>query len=110
MNKVSKYYDTNYFDWQKSIGEFGGWANQTKFLEYLKNDDIVLYFGCGGGFLLDGLNVKKKIGIEINPDAIKSAISKNIEVYNDVNKVPDNYVDKIISNNALEHTLRPLES
>ena len=109
MNKVSKYYDTNYFDWQKSIGEFGGWANQTKFLEYLKDDDIVLDFGCGGGFLLDGLNVKKKIGIEINPDAIKSAESKNIEVYNDVNKVPDNYVDKIISNNALEHTLRPLD-
>jgi SAM-dependent methyltransferase len=109
MSKVSKYYDADYFNWQKSIGEFGGWANQTKFLEYLKEDDIVLDFGCGGGFLLDGLNVKKKIGIEINPDAIKSAKSKDIEVYNDTDKVPNNYVDKIISNNALEHTLRPLD-
>lgn len=109
MSKVSKYYDANYFDWQKSLGEFGGWANQTKFLEYLNEDDIVLDFGCGGGFLLDGLNVKKKVGVEINPEAIKSAKSKGIEVFSDADKVPNNYVDKIISNNALEHTLRPLD-
>lgn len=109
MSKVSKYYDADYFNWQKSLGEFGGWANQTKFLEYLNEDDIVLDFGCGGGFLLDGLNVKKKVGVEINPEAMKSAKSKGIEVYSDVDKVLDDYVDKIISNNALEHTLRPLD-
>ena len=109
MKKVSKYYDDDYFDWQKNLGEFGGWANQTKFLDYIKQSDTVLDFGCGGGFLLDSLNIRKKVGVEINPSAIKSAKEKGIEVYNDADLVPDNYVDVIISNNALEHTLRPLD-
>ena len=109
MNKVSKYYNNDYFDWQKNLGEFGGWANQTKFIDYIKESDTVLDFGCGGGFLLDGLNIQKKVGVEINPKAIKSAQEKGIEVYNDADLVPDNYIDVIISNNALEHTLRPLD-
>ena len=32
--KVSEHYDDDYFDWQAEAGEFGGWANQTKFVDY----------------------------------------------------------------------------
>ena len=36
--KVSKHYDDDYFDWQSPIGEFGGWANQTKFSDYISKE------------------------------------------------------------------------
>jgi SAM-dependent methyltransferase len=104
----SNHYDENYFAWQSSIGEFGGWANQTKFTQYIKDDCDVLDFGCGGGFLLDGIRCRKKVGVEINPSAAEAARSKGIEVFECAEKVPDDYVDTIISNNALEHTLLPL--
>lgn len=42
-------YDKKYFDWQKTIGEFGGKANLFKFEDNIKNTDTVLDFGCGGG-------------------------------------------------------------
>jgi len=106
---VSKHYDKKYFDWQFSIGEFGGWANKTKFLEYIGSKSDVLDFGCGGGFLLSGLHCGKKVGVEVNPSAAETAKSKGIEVFYSVAEVPDDYVDVIISNNALEHTLQPLE-
>ena len=110
MNKkVSKHYDSDYFNWQSSIGEFGGWANKTKFLKYISEDHTVLDFGCGGGFLLKQLNCKNRIGVEINPSAAEQARKNGIKVYSNTQDVPDNSVDVIISNNALEHTLRPLD-
>ena len=107
--KIIKHYDNDYFEWQSSIGEFGGWANQTKFSDYISKDDVVLDFGCGGGFLLKGLNCKKRVGIEINPSAAKIAKNNGVEIYKSAEEVPDEYVNVIISNNALEHTLQPLD-
>lgn len=104
-----QYYDNKYFDWQKSIGEFGGWANKTKFSAFISKNDDVLDFGCGGGFLLANLECKKKIGIEINPSAAETAKEKGFEIYRFLDDCPDNYVDIIISNNALEHTHHPLD-
>ena len=106
---VSKHYDKDYFDWQSSIGEFGGWANQSKFFEYISSNSRVLDFGCGGGFLLKGLNCVKKVGIEVNESAADTAKKNGIEVYRSVAEMPDDYVDVIISNHALEHTLHPLD-
>ena len=61
---VSTHYDKKYFDWQSSIGEFGGWANQTKFAEYISSNSRVLDFGCGGGYLLKNLECRAKAGVE----------------------------------------------
>ncbi len=109
MNSTNNsHYNKEYFDWQRPLGEFGGWANLTKFEEYISPDDFVLDFGCGGGFLLKNIECKKRVGVEINPEAAKIALENGAEVYSAVDAVPDNYVDKIISNNALEHTLHPL--
>ena len=107
--RISAYYDRSYFNWQSSIGEFGGWANRTKFVDYISSDDVVLDFGCGGGYLIKGLDCKKRVGVEINPSAMETARCNGVEVYKSADDVPDNYVDVIISNNALEHTLRPLD-
>ena len=108
-NRISNHYNSNYFDWQSPDGAFGGWANQTKFNKYIQPEDIVLDFGCGGGFLLKNLNCKKRVGLEINPAAIEAAKKNGVEVYNRVVDIPDNSIDIIISENALEHALQPLE-
>jgi SAM-dependent methyltransferase len=106
---ISTHYDKDYFDWQASIGEFGGWANQTKFIEHISNTSKVLDFGCGGGFLLKSINCGKKVGVEVNPAAAETARKNGIEVFSSLEQVPDEYVDIIISNNALEHTLQPFK-
>jgi len=107
---ISSHYDDQYFDWQAPIGEFGGWANQTKFNKYISEHSEVLDFGCGGGFLLRNIQCAKKVGVEVNPAA--AAAKKNgLEMFRsvDVDEIPDEYVDVIISDNALEHTLQPLQ-
>lgn len=106
---VSKHYDEKYFDWQASIGEFGGWANQSKFVDYISSESKVLDFGCGGGFLLKNLNCSKRVGVEVNPAARETAKQNGVEVFARVDDVPDEYVDVVISNHALEHALRPLD-
>jgi len=105
--RASKHYDSKYFDWQASIGKFGGWANQTKFAGYISERDDVLDFGCGGGFLLKAINCMKRVGVEVNPSAVETAKKNGIEVYLSVEDVPDDYVNVVISNHALEHTLHP---
>ena len=56
-----------------------------------------------GRYVLDKLNVKEKHGFDINPNALEQARSFNIKTYNNIDNLPDNYFDKIISNHALEH-------
>lgn len=107
-NTVSRHYADKYFNWQSSIGEFGGWANQSKFTEYISDNDRVLDFGCGGGYLLKNIKCAKKVGVEVNPAAIETARKNGVEIFSSVEEVPDGYVNIIISNNALEHTLYPL--
>lgn len=105
---TSNHYDDKYFDWQSSIGEVGGWANLSKFARYVSTDSHVLDFGCGGGYLLRQMRCAGKVGVEVNPAAAETARKNGVEVYSLVDDVPDDYVDLIVSNNALEHTLHPL--
>ncbi|MGL5032830.1 MAG: class I SAM-dependent methyltransferase [Microcystaceae cyanobacterium] len=106
---IAPHYDKDYFDWQAPIGEFGGWANMSKFADFISSDSRVLDFGCGGGFLLKNINCAKKVGVEVNFSAMEVARNNGAEVFRSVAEVPDNYVNVIISTNALEHTLQPLE-
>ena len=108
-DRVSEHYDDEYFNWQSEGGEFGGWANQTKFVKYITQDDVVLDFGCGGGYLLKNIDCKKRLGVEINPLAAETAKRNGVEVYSKVEDVQDESVDVIISNHALEHALQPLD-
>lgn len=105
-NTMYYHYGREYFDWQSSVGEFGGWANQSKFSNYILKNDDVLDFGCGGGFLLKHLNCRRKVGVEVNSYAAEVAKRNGVEVFNSASDVP--YVGVVISNNALEHTLYPL--
>lgn len=108
-DSTSKHYDERYFSWQSSIGEFGGWANLPKFAAFVSEDDVVLDFGCGGGYLLKNLQCKVKLGIEINEAAAQVALNNGVAVYSSSSDVPDDCANVVISNHTLEHTYNPLE-
>lgn len=105
----SKHYDDKYFIWHSSFGEFGGWANLTKFHKYIKPDYNIIDFGCGGGYLLKNVDCQGKIGVEVNPAARRQAAAIGIPVYERIDEIEDCWADLIISNNALEHCLQPLQ-
>ena len=105
---VSTHYGKDYFAYQEHIGRFGGWANQPKFQNYIRPADVLLDFGCGGGYLLRNLVAARKIGVEPNSTAAEVAASNIHEVYKTAAEVPDEIVDLVISDNAFEHTLYPL--
>lgn len=102
------YYDQDYFDWQKKIGELSAKANTYKYNSYINPTDKVIDFGSGGGFLLKNLVCSEKIGIEINPIAIDFANKEGIKTVSDIDLILDNWADVIISSHALEHTHNPL--
>lgn len=103
----SGYYDERYFIWQKSIGEFGGKINAKRFKPYIKSDMVVVEFGSGGGYLLDNLLAKEKIGIEINDTAREEAQKRGIHSVKKIEEIPNNYADIIISTHVLEHVENP---
>jgi len=109
-NKMNEsYYGEKYFEWQKTVGEFGGKANLFKFERYIKENDDVLDFGCGGGYLLENIKTcGKKIGIDINPIAREQAKDNGIMCFDNIKKVGDNSIDVLISNHALEHVDDPI--
>ena len=110
---ASDHYDAKYFEWQKNIGAFGGWANSHKFLQTVKATDTVIDFGCGGGFLLANLDCEKRIGIEPNDAAGAEATRNGAQRFSSpqaaLRELGEAVADVIISNHALEHTLNPLE-
>jgi SAM-dependent methyltransferase len=103
------HYDEEYFKYQSDIGRFGGWANLTKFSEYIRPEMKVLDFGCGGGYLLANVNCKEKLGIEISPVAREAALRNGVSAVAATAQVKDGWADILISNNALEHCRLPLQ-
>lgn len=109
MTDEKSHYDAHYFSWQQGIGHFGGEANLGKFERYVRPEDSVLDFGCGGGYLLAQLRAREKLGVEIIPEARRTALeSFGLTVHPSTSDVPDEWADVVISNNALEHTMQPL--
>lgn len=81
------------------------------FVDNVELDDIVLDIGCGNGALTYDLSkkAKKVVGIDLNPENIKTAKEKysapNIEyLVGDVTKnLPNQKLDAVILSNVLEH-------
>jgi SAM-dependent methyltransferase len=102
------HYDARYFRWQQPFGEFGGWANVTKFQPLIAAHHNVVDFGCGGAYLLRNLSCAGKLGIEVNEAARRAALANGIAVVPSADDAPREWADVVISNHALEHCLHPL--
>jgi FkbM family methyltransferase len=99
----------SYWDHQRPIGELGGELNRWKFEPHIRPDDVVVDFGCGGGYLLERLPGRHKIGVDPSPYAREEAERRGIHVVAAIDDLPDDSADIVISNHALEHALAPLE-
>jgi SAM-dependent methyltransferase len=101
-------YDGEYFQWQRKIGEFEAAVGLYKFSKFVKPEDRVIDFGCGGGYMLRSFKCKDRIGIEINENARHFAQEAGAHVVRSANEIEDDWADVIISDNVLEHTTCPL--
>lgn len=101
------YYDEQYFSYQQKLGEFGAEIKAKIFQPYIKKDMTVIEFGSGGGYLLNCLQANEKIGIEINDIARLEAEKIGINSVKNIDDIPDNFADIIISSHALEHVENP---
>ena len=106
---VNEHYNDQYFKFQQSSGAFSGKAMNPFFQPFIKSSDNVLDFGCGGGFILQGLECKSRFGIEINPAAREVAEKNGVKTFADIDEVEDDWADVLISCHALEHTTNPYE-
>ncbi|MCL5432850.1 MAG: class I SAM-dependent methyltransferase [Patescibacteria group bacterium] len=106
--KANKHYGKKYYLWQKKMGQLAADTDLWKFEKFINKNDKVLDFGCGGGYILEKLNCKKKYGVEINPVAIEEAKKRNIEIFTKIDDIPFALrFDSIISHHALEHIEDP---
>jgi SAM-dependent methyltransferase len=102
------HYDESYFAWQSSSGQLMANLERWKFTPFVKPADVVLDFGCGGGYILAGLPCKEKYGVEVNPIARMEA-ERIVKVHATVDDLPADLIfDVIISHHALEHVDNPL--
>lgn len=102
------HYDDSYFAWQSSNGQLNANLERWKFTPFVKPTDVVLDFGCGGGYILAGLACRGRYGVEVNPIARIEA-ERVLKVYPAVADLPaDVAFDLVISHHALEHVDNPL--
>lgn len=107
---MTQHYNENYFDWQKPMGVVGGVLDKFKFEKDINPNDVLMDFGCGGGYLLSSFPNNKKIGFEINRNAWNECKKNGIsEMYDDFKNINNESVDTIISNHALEHVPSPID-
>jgi len=107
MAAPSAHYDENYFRWQRESGLFGGSAELIKFTKFVKSTDVVLDFGCGGGFILSNLVCARRIGVEVNPAARAHCREIGIDAVETLDEIRAETIDIVISNHALEHVNDP---
>lgn len=100
-------YNEDYFSMQVHCAEIDSVLDREFFQHYIKPTDRVAEFGMGGGLLLEKLDCKEKIGIEVNEAARKYAEGLGIKSVASLEELEDGSQDVIISTHALEHCLEP---
>jgi SAM-dependent methyltransferase len=98
-----------YFTYQNKVGQVYAELVRDRFQRHVKPLDVVVDFGSGGGWLLETLHAKSKIGIEVNRAARIEAERRGIHTVKSAEELPQGSADVVISNHVLEHTLSPFE-
>lgn len=114
-NNIGKYYDTeNYLSHHdKKIDLFTlvyTWVRNInlrykyKIIKEHKKEGMILDFGCGTGSFLEFMKTKnwKCLGVEVNDDARKECLKKELEVYANLNNIHEKF-DLITAWHVLEH-------
>lgn len=99
-----------YFRYQRAIGVLGARLDRPKFVRHVTDADVVLDFGCGGGYLLAALPAARRIGVEPNHAAHATARALGVEVVPSLDEVEEASINVVISNHALEHSRRPFDN
>lgn len=99
-----------YFAYQSRFGDIAGVLSAKKFAKYIAPSDVVLDFGCGGGFVLKSLTCRERLGVDINPLARRSAETSGITCYQSLGEIENATVDVAIAHHSLEHVPSPLQS
>lgn len=100
-------YNEDYFSMQVECAKIDSVLDREFFQNYIKPTDRVAEFGMGGGLLLDKLDCKEKIGIEVNEVAREYAKRLGIKSVASLDELENGSQDVIISTHALEHCLEP---
>lgn len=98
-----------YFDYQLAASAAVAPLETWKFENHIAPTDTVVDFGCGSGAILECLGAAQKLGIEVNVAAREEASRRGIETLESADEVPRQFADVVISNHALEHTVRPID-
>uniref|UniRef100_A0A0G4H8F5 Methyltransferase type 11 domain-containing protein n=1 Tax=Chromera velia CCMP2878 TaxID=1169474 RepID=A0A0G4H8F5_9ALVE len=109
FQRAADQYSVEYFAWQSTNVELGGKITALLFSPYLKPSDTVVDFGCGSGTVLETLDVKTRWCVEVNDVARGFAAQrgKMDRLHKFLSEIPDESVDKVMSNHALEHVAFP---
>jgi SAM-dependent methyltransferase len=98
-----------YFSYQLAASFGVAHLETWKFESYIKPTDTVVDFGCGAGLILKRLEAATKLGIEVNPAARSEAGRQGVDTVSSASSIPVAFADVVISNHALEHTIRPID-
>jgi SAM-dependent methyltransferase len=98
-----------YIEYQRGYGALGGDLNLFKFEPHVRPDDTVVDFGCGIGALLERLDARTKVGVEVSEPARREARARGLRVVASTRELEAESADVVVSNHALEHTLAPLD-
>jgi SAM-dependent methyltransferase len=99
-----------YFQRQSSAGILAAEFNKFVFAPHITEQDDILEFGCGGGYMLYALSARSKVGVDINPAARAQAARLGITTYGTLDEIKDRSFSKIITSHALEHVPNPYEA
>lgn len=126
-----KYYGKGYFTWQIGYNRFGAaWKgdiiralfprgkkplpvapSSSKSKSKLMYNMSVIEFGCSGGYIIGGLPVTSKSGVEINPASLQHANENqlNLSTYLRIADIPPGTTyDMVYSTSVIEHVDCPL--
>jgi hypothetical protein len=99
-----------YYGWQDASAREGAIRIVPYFKPYVREADRLIDFGCGGGFLLELLQAREKVGIDPTAEVRNDAAAGGLRVVASPVDLSDRSADVVISNHALEHAVHPLDT